>query len=206
MCNFTDSAALDCYFNGSSGSDLVNSTRGTAISCTFEGSGLQKGTGFNRVINCVFKDLATGWFPASWYGFLARGCTFINCTTGCDLNPYNTTNVVSGCYFSGSTTAIKQSGGVGETLVDSCCYHNVTTQLGNLIDSQSNESVDATDQFVDSAAGDYTLKATSNGYNAVKPNIFAHLGTDTKIDVGAIQHVDAGGGVTNYNPFRNPVF
>ena len=68
------------------------------------------------------------------------------------------------------------------------CYHNVTTQISG-IDNQLFPVVDATDQFVDSAAGDYTLLPTSNGYNAMKPNVVAGVGTVTKSDIGAIQNV-----------------
>lgn len=132
------------------------------------------------------------------------GNTIINCATGIKVNTYNYSVTILGCYFSDCTTAVSNTQW-GTFLISSCCYHNVTTQLSGW-DTQYFAKTDSTDQFVDSAANDYTLKSTSNGYNGMKPDAIAGLGTTTKRDIGMIRHQDAGGGATHYNPFRNPRF
>lgn len=134
------------------------------------------------------------------------GNTIINCATGIQAHTYNYGITILGCYFSNCTTAISNTQ-LGTFLISSCCYHNVTTQLSGW-DTQYFAKTDSTDQFVDSAADDYTLKPTSNGYNGRKPDATAGFGTTTKRDIGAIRHQDAGGGggATHYDPFTNPRF
>jgi len=160
------------------------------------------------------------------------GNTIVNCTTGIIANTYNYGVSIVGCYFSNCGTAVENIK-LGTFLISSCCYHNVTTQLSGW-DTQYLATVDATDQFVDSAGGDYTLLPASNGYNSMQPNLLAGTGTVTKKDIGAIRHADpgstpytptagtriypfrqwveddfgtaGGGGATHYDPFTNPRF
>lgn len=202
----------DCYiYSASIYSTAVSGVSGTVIDCVIEGGGAADGgSNCRTVVNSLFKNFVLGLRPSNAERCAVIGCTFIDCTTAVEFYTYPYSAVASSCYFSGCTTAIKlTSAGTNNeanVLVNSCCYHNVTTQLSG-IDFQYLASVDAADQFVDSAAGDYTLKATSNGYNAKKPNVLAGFGTVTKSDIGMIQHADAGGGgATHYDPFTNPRF
>lgn len=206
------SVLQDCYlYTPSQYSSAINGENGTIIDCVLEGvTGVTtRGAYCRTMINCLFKGFILGAELSSDARLTITGCTFIDCTTGVKFLAYGYGFVASSCYFSGCTTAISMvpngANNEGNVLVNSCCYHNVTTQISG-IDFQYFGSVDATDQFVDSAAGDYTLKPTSSGYSASMPNVISGLGTVTKRDVGMIRHQDAGGGATHYDPFTNPRF
>lgn len=203
----------DCYIYSPTIYSDIFSGDSALVNCVLEGNNTagKKAATASNVINCLIKNVGIGVSVTGGNKVTVTGSTFVNCTTAIELNSYPRSYVISSCYFSGCTTAILggSSGANNEAnvLVNSCCYHNVTTQISG-IDLQYFASVDATDQFVDSAGGDYTLKPASNGYNGSQPNLVASLGTVTKLDVGAIRHADAGGGggATHYDPFTNPRF
>lgn len=210
------SVLQDCYlYTPSQYSSAVNGINGTIIDCVLEGvTGVTpRGAYCRTMINCLFKGFVLGAELASDARLTITGCTFVDCTTGVKFFTYGYGFVASSCYFSGCTTAISLvangSNNEGNVLVNSCCYHNVTTQLSG-IDFQYFAKTDSTDQFVDSASGDYTLKPTSNGYNGMEPAAIAGLGTTNQKDIGMIRHQDAGGGggggSTHYDPFENPRF
>ena len=200
-----DCILQDCYFYGGAG--LGNTVWGadcTVINCVFQGINWANIRAVNakHVVNCLFMDYDR---PVQGDVYQVTGCTFVNCGIGVNVTPFAHSSIVTSCYFSNCTSGVV-SNGTANVTVNSCCYHNVTTQITG-VDFQHFASVDATDQFVDSAGDDYTLLPTSNGYSSAMPNILAGLGTVTKQDIGAIRHADAGGGgATHYDPFTNPRF
>ena len=178
----------NCVINAPNcGGEIV--TANSVVGCTITGGGSGVGIRIDNSGPCNYV-----------------GNTIVNCATGIRVQTYPYAISIVGCYFSNCGTAVENAQ-VGVFLISSCCYHNVTTQLSGW-DTQYFASVDATDQFVDSAGDDYTLLSTSNGYNSMQPNILAGFGTVTKQDIGAIRHADAGGGggATHYDPFTNPRF
>jgi hypothetical protein len=185
----------DCYIYSPTIYSAIHTGNSRLIQCVLEGNNTGVvGANAHIVINCLIKNLGTGVSNTGSDYATVTGNTFVNCTTGINFNSYPRSYIVSSCYFSGCTTGIVNgsngANNFGNVLVNSCCYHNVTTQISG-IDFQHFASVDATDQFVDSAGGDYTLLPTSNGYSSAMPNILAGVGTTTKQDIGAIRHTDA---------------
>ncbi len=195
----------DCYISTTTTAEAAKGEQSTFVDCVVIAPNAGKALIARVAINCTVVGTGIGVSVANTEPVIYLNNTIVGFTTGIEMNAYNHGHLVAGNYFSNCTTAISNIK-LGIFDVYSNCYHSVTTQISG-IDNQLLPVTDATDQFVNSAAGDYTLLATSNGYNAMKPNVTAGVGTTTKRDIGHIQHADAGGGgVTNYNPFRNPVF
>jgi hypothetical protein len=187
----------------------LNGFNATISNCIIEGNGTGLfGTNVRRAINCIFlnhvKAVRTGSAP----DLVIYGCTFVDCTTAIHVEAYPYGYIISNCYFSNCGTAIlgdtAGANNYANILVTSCCYQNVTTQISG-IDSQVAPVTDASDEFVDSANNDYTLKSTSNGYSSQHPQTFAEYVIANGRDIGAIQHQDpsGGGGATVHPLYAN---
>lgn len=196
-------ALNDCYFeNKSIYSAALKTINGSATNCVFvqtsSGTSVAASQNVASVSNCIFKSCNVGYFHE--YNTTAvpvSNCTFVDCTTAIKSNySYARPYLITNCYFDSCTTAIQQqspSTNVGNWLIDSCCYRNVTTELDGP-DFQSNRKTDSTDQFVDRANNDYTLQSSSAGYASSFPSKVVNYGTVNARDIGAVQHADPSGG------------
>jgi hypothetical protein len=193
-CNAGTTVFDDCYFySPTQYSRVLFGTNATLTNCLIKGNNTGNyGTNARRAINCIFSNHVKAVETEGGADLGIYGCTFVDCTTAIRIQAYPYGYIISNCYFSNCGTAI-----LGDTygannyaniLVTSCCYQNVTTQISG-IDSQVAPVTDASDEFVDSANNDFTLKTTSNGYSSQHPQTFAEYVIANGRDIGAIQHV-----------------
>ena len=139
------------------------------------------------VHNCTFVDIAD---DAIYNSVINQGSSFIG-------NYFY--NVGGYCFGNGSTN------GNGIQIMSGNAYYNSPNRIeggGNV--GEYDDIADSSDPFEDYAAGDFTLKSTSNAYN-VGLGGFWSLPTTAYGDSGAVGHQDpsGGGGATVHPLYAN---
>lgn len=218
---------LNCSFTAagtSSGSPLLglvdcqNDTK--FVNCLFEatqannflGIYMTWGGGHIQVLNCMFKNLKDGVHIQTGTNCIIMNNTFVDIARDAIYNNFgsgspsdsNTSSLIISNYFD-SVSGYCYTGGSSATaegaLVSNNCYRNSSTKFQGTGDMVEFDALaDASNEFTDSANGDYTLKSTSSGYNAGLGGYWS-LGTTDYRDVGAVHHDDpasSGGGFVQH--------
>lgn len=200
---------VDCTNNYRFTNCLFQATQ----SDSFHGIYQSWGNGNLAVYGCIFKNLKDGVrLQQGGTGIVANN-TFVDIAGDAIINRQasaasnydsltgftvvsNYFDSVSGyCY---SHDVISKDG----ALVANNCYRNSSTKFnltGDMVEFDA--LADSSNEFTDSASGDYSLKSTSSGYNAGMGGYWS-LGTSDFRDVGAVQHDDpaSSGGGSIFHP------
>jgi hypothetical protein len=197
---------------------FVNCLFEATQSDTFHGLYMSWGGGNVQVINCIFKNLKSGIYMSGGANGVIVNNTFVDIAGNAIFSNFNagspsdtnTSSLVASNYFdsvSGYCVGGGSAGsGVEGILVANNCYRNSATKFQNTGDMVEFDALaDASEEFTDSANGDYSIKSTSSGYDAGLGGYWS-LGTTDYRDVGAAQHQSpsgGGGGGATVHPLRS---
>lgn len=187
VSNYSASFYSDCLFDASSANYLLN------------GSGHG-----NDISKCIFRGslVAAVNFTSNARTNIQNN-TFVDCAD--DAIAFNQANpAICNNYFynvSGFCVSNKNTAGTNDILLANNAFYNSPNKFENMADAIEFDSIaDSSDQFVDKAAGDYSLQSTSNAYSAGNGGYWS-LGSTDYADIGAIQHADpSGGGGSTVHP------
>lgn len=218
-----DCAMHDCHLTVQRGNfPCCSIGRGAVDNCVFVGetggSNTSNGLGMKTgsCTNSLFIGF-TGYALAFSYAEVMNvsNCTFVDNEKCIVLSTtHGGPRLIVNNYFADSTYALDNtwtyqnrnsgSGDYDTWVVTNNVFKNVTNQVLNLGTQLLTESLtDSTDQFVDSAANDYTLKSSSVGYAKSSPATVDTFAIPHARDIGAIQHADpssSGGGGPIFHP------
>jgi len=182
---------------------IFQSTVTNTVGATWGAVNCGRGFTFN---DCIFKNLPVGIYGVTYNPHVVN-CTFVDIAddairvgnssfAGAVLNSYFS-NV--GGYAIGNTTGTQ-----GLYYIDNNVYQNCGGELENINENlQFASANDTSDEFTDSAAGDYSLKETSSGYAKGKTEAtggYWGIGSTDYSDIGAIQHQDPTPQGTKFHP------
>lgn len=191
---------------------FVNCLFEATQSNTFHGIYMNWGGGHVQVLNCIFKNLKNGVHMQSGSNGTIVNNTFVDIAGDAIYNNFNsgsstdanTAALVASNYFDSVGGYCLGGGATGTAegaLVANNCYRNSATKFQGTGDMVEFDALaDASNEFTDSANGDYTLKSTSSGYKAGLGGYWS-LGTTDYRDVGAVHHDDpasSGGGFVQH--------
>lgn len=192
----------DCHFKSLNNTDPVfayGTQHKWVNRCVFDGgSSVTASSAICSFLNCIFRNqLTTGLNYDGGNGGRAGivGCTFYNLPRGIYMDASNVSPMIQSCYFHTITDyAIGSDTADQNAYISDCGYHNVNSELNNIVESfQHNPIRDASDPFTDAAGGDFSL--ASGNARSVE---FLMDGQSTFRDIGGIQReVTAGGGGGN---------
>lgn len=195
----SDQSFTNCLFQNKTGSSQsVVTTIGFSNAfnyCKFTGANCHAFSGsiYGGFTNCIFDDLGYGLSLTGRHGSVTN-CTFNNITSDAITISAGAESAITFNYFANVTgNAITSSASLSTALIQGNIFQNVGSQLNNIFENlQVSQDTDASDKFIDSASGDFTLDASSNGYsNEIS---IRGAGANTYRDIGAIQHAEPSGG------------
>lgn len=194
-----------CHFDGN-GTSINQVLYGSQmIGCLIENFSTWTPQKFLQISNSILRNFSGNGLTVNGgsYGWMnLSGNTFYDITGDAINFPASTTypsvgaNVISNNVFHTiGGDAIGNAGNYLEGFFDNNLFYNVTgSNYSNTFNLNRNAISEASDPFVDAAAGDYSLVSSSGGYGKAQPNPFEGLDADSRRDVGALQHQDPSGG------------
>lgn len=194
---------LNCEFKSNQSHNiLVDHFSGSFYShCLFDATSvnyhLYGGGHGNALENCIFKGSLVACVYLSNVRLQIQNNTFVD--VGDDAIAFTGSNpTVCNNYFhsvTGFCVSNKNAAGKNDILLANNAFYNSPNKFENMADANEFDAIaDSSDQFVDKAAGDYSLQSTSNAYSAGNGGYWS-LASIGYADVGAIQHANPSLGI-----------
>ena len=197
------SSFVNCHFDGNGGGQEQSIAEATQfVGCLFENLKYISSAEFVQFSNSIIRNMtqgglrytAWGWHNINgntFYNIGGNAIEILNATTpsiGSILIQNNVFHTITG-------NALQSAANNLDFFADNNLFYNVTgSNYSNTFNLNRNAISEASDPFVDAAAGDYSLVSSSGGYGKAQPNPFEGLAADSRRDIGAIQHADPSGG------------
>lgn len=207
-CAATRTGGIDCYVANCSAAGAIGilGSSGTLVKCKAYNciTGISGGYCFNCDVDCASLASSTSFSAASAASHcLARNATtgfsgalgqaLVNCTADTCGTGYTTSSASSytNCLASNCTTA-GYSVSTNIIHMTKCAYYNNVTNIsGTPLLNEGAISLSA-DPYVNQAGADFRPNSTAGGGAAIQAAGIGVYGQTDNVDVGAVQHGDAG--------------
>lgn len=151
--------------------------------------------------SCVFYNMKNGIDMQEWSSI--RNCTFVDITGDAiicsDVGQRSGSAILNNYFYNigghivGNPSLVSTDAQATLLFANNCIYNSPNKFANNGDMPELNTLTDSSDEFVDKANGDYTLKSSSSGYGAGLGGYWSFPMTDYS-DAGAVQHADPSGG------------